>query len=88
MIQFKPILEVEENLEARAKGGADLPVVLETANTVVSPTIKETVQLLARSAKSVEKRTIFKAVCKSGSDKRDHSRQRPKKGKGKRFHMK
>ena len=29
----------------------------------------------------------FKAVGKSGSDsKRDHSRQRPKKGKGKRFH--
>ena len=28
----------------------------------------------------------FKAVCKSGSDKRDHRKQRPKKGKGKRFH--
>ena len=25
-------------------------------------------------------------VCKSSSDKRDHSRQGPKKGKGKRFH--
>ena len=35
-----------------------------------------------------EKEKHFKEVCKSGggSDKRDHSKQRPKKGKGKRFH--
>ena len=33
------------------------------------------------------KENHFKAVCKSGgSDKRDHSRQRPKKGKSKKFH--
>ena len=57
MTQFKLITEVEENLEARASAEADLPVVLETVSTVVSPTIKEIAQLLARSAKSVEKIT-------------------------------
>ena len=42
---------------------------------------------MAKSAKSVKKENHFKAVCKSGgSDKRDHSRQRPKKGKSKKFH--
>ena len=49
---------------SKSQGRADLPVVLETVNTVVSPTIKEIVQLLARSAKSVERRTISKQFAK------------------------
>ena len=49
-------IEVEENLEARAKAGEDLPVVLEIASTVASPIIEEIAQLLAKSAKSVGKR--------------------------------
>ena len=59
MTLFKPI-EVEENLEARAKAGVDLPVVLETASTVASPIIEEIAQLLAKSAKSVGKKTTLK----------------------------
>ena len=41
-----------------------LPVVLETANTVANPKIKGIVQHLARSAKSVERRTISKQFAK------------------------
>ena len=42
----------------------DLPVVLQTANTMVSRIIKETLQLLARSAKSVERITILRQFAK------------------------
>ena len=56
--------EVEENLEARAKAGADPPVVLETVSTVASPIIEEISQLLARSVKSVGKITTLKWFAK------------------------
>ena len=40
-----------------------------------------------KKCQKCRKENHFKAVCKSGgSDKREHSKQRPKKGKGKRFH--
>ena len=63
MTLSKPI-EVEESLEARAKAGADLPVVLETASTVANPIIEEIAQLLARSVKSVGKITTLKWFAK------------------------
>ena len=50
--------------KSQAKAGADLPVVLETVSTVVSPTIKEIVQLLARNVKSVEKINTLKWFAK------------------------
>ena len=81
----KPI-EVEENLEARAKAGVDPPVVLETVSTVASPIIEEIAQLLVKSARSVGKKTTLRPFAKVVVQTRDHSRQRPKKGKGKRFH--
>ena len=63
MTLSKPI-EVEENLEARAKAGVDPPVVLETANTVASSIIEEIAQLLAKNVKSVEKETTLKQFTK------------------------
>ena len=65
MTLSKPI-EVEENSEARAEAGADLPVALEIASTVGSPIIEVIVQLLAKSAKSVEypKKTTSKPFAK------------------------
>ena len=38
-----------------------------------------------KKCQKCRKENHFKAVCKSGSDNRDHSRQRPKKGKGKKI---
>ena len=63
MTLSKPI-EVEESLEVKAKAGEDLPVVLETASTVASPIIEEIAQVLAKSAKSVGKKTTLKHFAK------------------------
>ena len=62
-------------------------MVLETASTVASPIIEEIAQLLAKSVKSVGKKTTLKQFAKVVvQTKGTHSKQRPKKGKGKRFH--
>ena len=53
MTLFKAI-GVEINSEAKVRVEADHQVAYVIANTVESPTIKEIVQLLARSAKRME----------------------------------
>ena len=54
---------------------------------MASPTIEEIVWLMVKSAKSVEKRTTLRLFAKvGGSNKRDHSKPRGKKGKNKKFH--
>ena len=75
------------NLEVKAKVEANHQAAYGIVNIVESPTIKEIVWLLARSPKKCKKDNHFKSVCKS-TDRCDASinRQRPKKGKGKRFH--
>ena len=53
---------------------------------MANPTIKATAQHMGKNAKNVVKENHFKAVCKSGEGRRDHSKPRQKKGKGKKFH--
>ena len=59
MIQYKAT-GVEVNFAARAKAEADPQVPLGTESTAERATIKEIVQLLARSTKNVVKITTLK----------------------------
>ena len=69
------VIEVDQSFKARAKAEVGPTVQYAIANILVRPTTKH-----------------FKAVCTSssnnneGNSKGDHSKQRYKKGKGKRFH--
>ena len=85
MIPYKAT-GVEVNFAARAKAEADPQVPLGTASTVERATIKEIVQLLARSAKNVVKITTLKLSVNLVQTRHDSSKHRPK-GKGKKkFH--
>ena len=82
-------IEVDQSFEARARAEADPVVQYATVSIVVRPTIKGIAQHMAKSAKNVAMITTSKLYVKvvqmsnEGNSKRDHSKQRYKKGKGK-----
>ena len=78
-------IEEDKSLEARAKAGAGLVVQYTTAHN------KGNCPAYGKKCQKCGRDKHFKAVCKNGSNsnegssKRDHSKQRFKKGKGKSF---
>ena len=80
-------IEVGASLEVKAKVEADHQAACAIVNIVGSPTIKEIVQLLARSGKSAERTTILNLYVRVLIDVMLVPIDRDlKKGKGKRFH--
>ena len=63
MILSKAI-EVEGKFRSKSQAREDLPVALEIPSSVASPIIEEIAQLLAKSAKSVGKKTTLKQFVK------------------------
>ena len=73
-------IRVEINIEVKMKVEANHIVVYTIVSTVASPTVRAIVQLLAKSAKSVDVTTILNWCAEVVQRNVSHSRHRTKKG--------